>query len=361
VAKAGSVARVEVSKVRVSERPTERGTLVTARYTLTNKKARATPPRRIKLFLVGADGVRQGLPGSTAVPSLPAGASRTFTTARLVGPRIAEGNYFTRVCYTRRPEAPCATTATASVKITPAVLELSDDVLVVPFTAPAQGRAVTDMVRVLVTNTGQAQSGPLSFNLQAVSPPTARGAEHRAPSTAFTVGASTCEASLAPGQRCRIDIARTADSNPAATAVLAVRGARGAVARGYVVGPVRAVPVLTDFGDVKSFTTSEPRVISLVNQTDGDVGVSFGFVDSRSFSFDFGAPEFTCDDGAPVPAGGSCSVVVRFAPTEVGAQIASGTLFTTVGSADFFLAGTGLPGEAPTQSRTPRQAWGAAH
>lgn len=354
-AQAAAADRVVVSAVSATERPTTLGTRVQVSYTLTNGKASQTAPRRVKLLLVDGDNQRRF--GVASVPALKPGAIRTFTTTRLVGPRFVEGDYDTRVCYTRIPGASCATTAGRTVTIAPARITPDADVVAVPL---GDGETQASPRRVVVTNTGQARTGPIALSLENPALPDA-AQEGAVPSTDFAIDSTTCTG-LVPGAQCTIDIARTPESSPTATGRLVIAGARGAVGQVILTSPVRIEPGAHDFGDV-AVGSSASKILTLINDSDQTINVPFGTAgDSPAFYFDFYADgSFTCDDGVPLPPGGSCTVTVRFDPQSAGSFEAGGTLFTSVGAAPFQLSGTGTPGEGPAPRRAGSSTFGVTN
>ncbi|QCW49693.1 hypothetical protein FE634_03440 [Nocardioides dongxiaopingii] len=374
-APAAAPKRVQVTNLTTSYAPTALGTEVTVGYTLKNRTAFPRSAQFVRFYLLPQDGSKRALFGRAAVRRLPAGDSLTAKATRRVGQRFVEGDYRVRVCYSRRPQAVCTSTAVtprAAVTITPARLTPADDVVPVPLpdeflpegrsfrdVAGLRAEAPAESARVVLTNTGQARTGALRLAIEAgesnLPPLLARRAAD--PSTNFEVAATTCTGSLAPGRSCTVDVVRTEGSNPFASDRLVATGARGAVAGVDLVAPVRFAPSSQDFGDVE-VSDEALRTFVLHNDSDEDVAVVDGLLsDTDSFYFAFD-DDFTCDDynletGAPrpIPAGGSCTVSVVFEPGTVGDHLAFMALLTSGGPALASMTGNGTPGDAPVEVR----------
>ncbi|GAA5144825.1 hypothetical protein GCM10023340_13110 [Nocardioides marinquilinus] len=340
--------KVKVSNVTAGWQPTRGGTRVGVSFQLENTASGRTQPRRAKFFLVSADGGTQRLLGSASVPALAPGETRTFFRNQVVGPRIVEGDYRTRVCYTRLPGADCSISKRADVTILPSDL-----------TSPTPGVVVpeTSSVRIRVVNTGQARSGPLQTSVRSFGfVPVRRGGEirslRRAPSLDYEVDATTCGASLAAGQSCTVDVSRTAEGNPGGTAELVVRGLRGSVLEVALTPPLRVVPLRHEFGgetgqvavgDADAFT------YRVVNDGETEAQVFTGFLQNeRDFTFTgFGTRRFTCAGDGPVTVepGSSCTFTVEFVPQTEGFKRSEGVILTTEAVLPFLGKGQGTPGE----------------
>ncbi|WP_134765530.1 choice-of-anchor D domain-containing protein [Nocardioides sp. 1609] len=376
--------RVQVTNLTTSYEPTTLGTEVTVGYTLKNVTAFPRSAQFVRFYLLPQDGGKRALFGRAAVRRLPAGDSLSAKATRRVGQRFVEGDYRVRVCYSRRPQAVCTSTAVtprAAVTIAPARLTADDGTVAVPVPemflpvrqsvraiSRLRAEAPEESARVVLTNTGQARTGALKLAIEAGDtglPPLLEGRAAE-PSTNFEVAATTCKVSLAPGRSCTVDVTRTEGSNPFASDRLVVTGARGAVAGVDLVPPVRFTPSTHDFGDVQ-VSESATRTYVLHNDSDEDVSVYNGLLsdtDSFYFSFEDDA-SFTCDDydpvtlePLPVPAGGSCTVTVVFEPQSEGDRTAFVALLTTGGPALASMTGTGTPGEAPTEVRPGARSFG---
>ena len=111
-------------------------------------------------------------------------------------------------------------------------------------------------------------------------------------------------------------------------------------------GPVSSLsPASVDFGTVRLGDSSDPVTITLSNSGGGSLSFwRFGIASSSVNAGDFSiVPEGTCALSLPLAAGESCTVEVRFRPTEGGAR--SGLLSfwdnTLLGRVDTVLSGIG--------------------
>ena len=173
------------------------------------------------------------------------------------------------------------------------------------------------------------------------------------------VSAATCPATLVPGAGCDIDIAFTPTAAQAYAGALRVTSnAAGsphtAVLQGT--GTAAVVPTLIwspattrlDFGTVSAGSLSTVQSVTLLNQGPGGVNLTvlnaIG-TDAASFSVVGG----TCVVGAPLFAGQTCQVDLRFAPGSSGTKTATLQVAST-GSFPpaLTLAGLGLAGPNPS-------------
>ena len=104
---------------------------------------------------------------------------------------------------------------------------------------------------------------------------------------------------------------------------------------------------------------SAVATFNVVNQTNADIQVFGGVLDFVNFSYDvFGGSPFTCLEPV-VPAGASCTVTVRYAPSGVGEHASHGNVYTSVGVAEFEISGTGLEGGGGGVVRRAPRLWAA--
>ncbi|WP_134765529.1 hypothetical protein [Nocardioides sp. 1609] len=368
--------RVQVTNLTTSYEPTTLGTEVTVGYTLKNVTAFPRSAQFVRFYLLPQDGGKRALFGRAAVRRLPAGDSLSAKATRRVGQRFVEGDYRVRVCYSRRPQAVCTSTAVtprAAVTIAPARLTADDARVVVPLLATSElpdertgaglrAPAPSDSVRVVLTNTGQARTGALRLAIETDESDFPTEARKRAaPPAGFEVVATTCKVSLAPGRSCTVDVRRTEGSNQLASGRLVLTGARGASTVVDLASPVFIDPSSHDFGEV-AVSESVLHTFEAVNDSDQSIQILGGNLDFTNFTYDvFGTSPFTCaemESAVGLAPGESCTVTVRYAPLTVGEHASSGYLYSSVGAIPFQVSGTGTPGEAPTEVRPGARSFG---
>ena len=176
----------------------------------------------------------------------------------------------------------------------------------------------------------------------------------------FTNASSVaCPATLAPGASCAVEIS----FNPAAAntdysgTLRVISNAAGSPHTATLLGRGTAttIPVLLwspavtllEFGSVSAGIVSTPQSVTLLNNGPG--GVTLGVVNAVGAD----APAFPAGGGTCVPGltlfqGGTCTIVVRFAPASAGSRNAS----LQVASSGSFppaltVSGTGLAGPSP--------------
>ncbi len=139
----------------------------------------------------------------------------------------------------------------------------------------------------------------------------------------FRIAANGCSSALEPGQECSLQITflpramgdRTARLRAASEVALPLNPVP-LVGRGT--GPGFEIrPARLDFGEQKVGTSSSPIEVTWVNQGDGSWSVGNPTLEGEGFHL----VSDTCAR-APVPANGSCSARVTFAPGEAGPSTA---------------------------------------
>ena len=127
----------------------------------------------------------------------------------------------------------------------------------------------------------------------------------------------------------------------------AVRGTCTTRATGVSIAPAATVaPTTLSFGSVTTGTTSAAQTITVTNTGLSSVTVS----SATSTGGDASLFLVTNNCTAAVPAGGSCTISVRFAPTSTGAKSANVVVTHSAGSASVAVSGTGT---APATTLTP--------
>ncbi len=199
-----------------------------------------------------------------------------------------------------------AAVALAGTGIAPASLSIAP--AVVDFGARIIGSSSPTSL-LTVTNTGGVPTAALATAISGANPGD------------FTVGANSCAGTtLAPGVTCTIAIAFDPSSAGMRTATLGVTGAGVASASllgtGITPAQIVATPPVLAFGTVlvDASAAFSVTVTNLGGATSGALDTSL--VNANSPHFSLGSD--TCA-GATLAAGASCTLVVTFAPTTVGA------------------------------------------
>jgi hypothetical protein len=173
----------------------------------------------------------------------------------------------------------------------------------------------------------------------------------------FTLGSSTCGASLAAGANCNFTVVFQPTAVGAQTAVFSVTddaGTQTAALSGTGAQPLTAEAALTpataNFGTVTVGTTSSAMVFTLANAGNAALSnISFGLSGTGNASFQMGSS--TC--GSSLSAGGSCNITVTFAPQSAGSISALLSATDAVGTQSATLSGIGVAAAAPQAALTP--------
>ncbi len=161
----------------------------------------------------------------------------------------------------------------------------------------------------------------------------------------YAITGNSCGASLTPGTSCIVTVAFTpaTTGSLAATLTVASSDGSGAVARvslnGSGLAPAQLLftPTSLAFGGQDLRTTSSSKTLTLTN--------TGGVATSLSMPVLAGAYAITANNcGSTLPAGGSCTIAVQFAPTSAGSQNGSLTVASATGTpaATALLSGRGL-------------------
>lgn len=185
---------------------------------------------------------------------------------------------------------------------------------------------------------GQSGAGTFTLANPAVLPLTLSAFTVTAP---FTLFATTCTASLAPGASCTADVKfAPAAVGPASGSIGNATGrgnlGSGLTGTGTASPPSTIAPVNHDFGPVVVGTTSAARTFTLSNPALLPVSLS-----AFSVAAPFNLVSTTCTTS--LPAGGSCTANVTFAPASIGAASGGISNNTGNGPVSASLAGTGAP------------------
>ncbi|CAN5651713.1 hypothetical protein BH11ACT8_BH11ACT8_09670 [soil metagenome] len=320
----GAAERVFVSGVRAASRPAVDGTVVRTTFRLNNRTGERRPASKAWLFLVRADDKSFGL-GSVGTPALAPGARTTVHARSAAVPRLRPGRYAVRVCLTPRPDGTCRTSE-PDVRILPAALIATSDG---DTSFESTVEMLSDDQDITFTNTGPSRTGRVT--LTQTGPDAAE----------FIVFFSDCGPSLDPGQTCFADVGLLPAGPGEKSSGLRLDASRGATASIDLSGTAEygdfyVDPGAADFGPVPVGQPAS-RTFDVVNTTAVDASVNGNFADNDQFSYDFGGP-FTCLS-LVVPANGSCSVTVTFAPTQVGP--AQDTMLIYVNEVTLFIPVTG--------------------
>jgi hypothetical protein len=169
---------------------------------------------------------------------------------------------------------------------------------------------------VTLTNNG---TGPLMVSSVAL------GGDNR---FAFAVSNNTCTAPVPVGGTCTVDVRFTPTTLGAKVASVVFShngsGATSVALSGTSAassGVAALSPSSIAFGSIPDNTQSAPTTVTLTNNGTGPLTVSsVAFGGENKFAFSLS--NNTCT-GATVPAGGTCTVDVRFTPTTLGSKVAS--------------------------------------
>ena len=189
------------------------------------------------------------------------------------------------------------------------------------FAAPGSGDFGTQRVGTTTTRTVTVKNNGL-----AAMPAFTGAAITGADAGSFATGADTCSgATLASGASCTVDVAFSPAASGARSASLDLSDAGGGTSSVPLSGTggtsgVSTSPAVVDFLNQNVGTTSPERTVTVRNTGPVSLnvtGVSVGGANAREFAVSSNA----CT--TPVPAGGSCTVGVRFLPTASGVRNAS--------------------------------------
>lgn len=157
----------------------------------------------------------------------------------------------------------------------------------------------------------------------------------------FALVSTTCTASLAPSASCTADVRFAPTAVGPATGSISNATGRGSVSSGLTASgtaspPSTIAPLNHDFGSIVVGVTSAVRTFTISNPALLPVSLS-----AFSVTAPFNLVSTTCTTS--LPAGGSCTANVTFAPTATGP--ASGTIGNATGNGPVSasLAGTGAP------------------
>jgi archaellum component FlaF (FlaF/FlaG flagellin family) len=215
--------------------------------------------------------------------------------------------------------------------------------------------SVSDVVDVTLANAGAA---PLSVSRYGIASSSAN------PKDFWVAPGGTCAvgATLAAGDSCTVRVRFNPVDTGARSAKLSVwvnnlnvRVDAALTGTALPAPQPSLAPDAVDFGSVQVGSVSPIVDVTLSNDAGGTLSLSrFGVASSSANPSDFWvAPGGTCSTATPLAPGESCTVRVRFNPTDTGAR--SGKLSfwvnTPTGRVDAQLTGTGLA--APQPALTP--------
>lgn len=337
--RAGDRPAVVFDDVRASAEATPGGTEVSTTFRVRNRSEQRRAARTAYLSLVALDrdpGPQRAYRlDAVRVPALAAGDTRSVLSETTARRAVVDGQYYVRVCSTSVPaHRTCTLSPTPSVLIGEADVELDTSDIYVGDVAPG---SVTP-ADVVVSNTGQSRTNRIRLAV--------RGGDHPGD---FYVEDGTCTTWLAAGESCTAQVffAPPEGARSIRNSWLLARGSgRGGVDEASlgatIMAPANGVsiaPAHHNYGTVAQ-GESASHTFTLTNDTDVDSTIISGQVDSQvDFYFDFSG-DFTCDDGVALPAGGSCTVTVVFAPSAADSDFAAGfTLYGDFGEEYASLAG----------------------
>jgi hypothetical protein len=151
------------------------------------------------------------------------------------------------------------------------------------------------------------------------------------------ISGGTCGTVLAAGGACTIQVAFAPRSGGPQTASLQVGDLLDKLPISGTGGGVSLVPTNVKFGSV-AVGESASATLTLTNDSAAEFAPMKAFTAFNPDEFQFGVG--TC--GSIVPAGGSCTIVVRFSPVTTGLRTAGLTVGGRVANAS--LSGTGVAG-----------------
>jgi len=184
-----------------------------------------------------------------------------------------------------------------------------------------------------------ASSNPKSFTISnATSQPVPIGPALGSATVGFTITTNNCTSPLNPGASCNVTVSFTARTlGSAFDTLMPIPGKPGAslIGGGLLSGKVQVSPSSLDFGDLPVGQMSAPRTIELRNETDATAFPAPIIQGSADFVLG------NVGQCLSLVIGQTCTVVVTYAPTSVGAKTA--TLVTGLGAAGTAaLSGFGL-------------------
>lgn len=330
---ARAATKLTVTSVKASSTPIASGTRVTTTVVVRNPTGGRKPTNDAVASLVG-EGRTIELT-HVKVPATAPGKQVTVTTTAAASLAAPAGTYAVQVCLAPRNQGACKT-STRSVVVKPAQLVATPGSLA--FGDVAQG--TTASKAVTITNQGHARSGVLNLDTTGAA--------------SFAVDKTTCGPTLAPGRSCRADVVFSPGAVGDVTGALKVVTSTGASrsvplsGTGTGTGPAAASlsvsPATHDFGFALVGTTKSPTTFTVTN--DGGVAsgvptVELAGADGDQFTI------LTNGCTAAVPAGGSCTVELAFAPTAAGPAAGRLAISAAPGGGDVAdLSGTGLTAAA---------------
>ena len=167
----------------------------------------------------------------------------------------------------------------------------------------------------------------------------------------FTLGAGNCQgATIAASGSCQISVSYLPTTDGQQNAAVSITDNAIASPQQVLLSGqgtfVKLVPAALNFGSVTLGTISAPQVITVTNTSARPVGFNaIGVTGAEAGDFQ---ESKTCGTG--LAAGASCSIIVKFIPTAMGARAAA--LYVSVGRGDnprhLALTGTGASAGPPT-------------
>ena len=205
------------------------------------------------------------------------------------------------------------------------------------FGSVVQGSTSTNAT-ITVVNSGGSPTGAITTAITGTA------------ASAFAVATSNCT-TLAAQSSCTIVLRYTPSALGAQAATLTISGTPGGSVTtslkgtGVVSGQLTINPTTQAFANTLVGSTTAATTFTITNTAGTSAGpLSVQFTGANAGEFHFGTTGTTCPN-AVVPAAGSCTVTVVFAPTSVGSKTA-GLLVTGGGTISASLSGNGLPNAA---------------
>ena len=174
----------------------------------------------------------------------------------------------------------------------------------------------------------------------------------------YSLGAGTCPAAgrtVNVGDSCTILVRFAPSEEGSATGSVSIASDADTTpdtialsGTGVLIAPAVSLDLTSlDFGEQLVGTTSSPQTVTLTNTGNGVLAI--GTIEA---SGPYSLAGSTCADGGTVSVSASCTILVRFAPTEEGGALGEVSIASDAGSTDkITLSGTGIqPMLSPTPS-----------